>query len=561
MMKRIGNTLLATVILFIALGTTAALGAVTASLDRNRVALGDTLRLTITATDDEDISESALQPLLADFDIVQRSTSSNTSIVNGHVSQSRQMNIDLAPRREATLQIPAMQFGKSRTPAMTVLVGPTSDTHTAGQTVVFQAEVDRDSVYVQGQVILTLRVLQSVSLEGRSISDLKLDNAFVKPLEQHSYQRTIDGQPWLVDEIRYAIFPEHSGTLQLPGQVFSGRVNRGRRGFFDLGGGGQLVRRSTAPITITVKPKPDNYPVSDWLPTRSLTLQESWSTPPEQLRVGESATRTIRILGEGLQGAQLPPIMFTPIDGLKYYPDQPTISEQEIPGGLEGIREDSAVVVPTQPGTYTIPEVRIPWWDTQTEQLQYAILPPRELTVIAGEPASSPAAPPAPSPKGDLAPDAAIAIGPAPAAPPYLWQLVSAVSTLGWFLTLLYLWRKRAPASPAPPTHVDNASEKKAFKQLLGACTQGQAASARAALIDWAGIFLPGTGAVSLDEVARQFGDAELTRELEFLDASLYRPGTDNWAGDSLAACLRRLRTEYFRTRPASEKALQLYPQ
>ncbi len=107
------------------------------------------------------------------------------------------------------------------------MVGAAPDTHTGDQTVVFEAEVDQHNVYVQGQIILTLRVQQAVNLEGRSISELKLDNAFVKPLEQHSFQRTIDGRQWLVDELRYAIFP---GAERDPGDSCPGLLRSGRPG-------------------------------------------------------------------------------------------------------------------------------------------------------------------------------------------------------------------------------------------------------------------------------------------------------------------------------------------
>ena len=181
MMTSIGKRLSAVVLLLLALSANIALGAVTATVDRNRVTFGDTLRLTITATDDEEISDSELRALQGDFDILQRSSSSNTSIINGRVSQSQQVTVELAPRREGNLQIPAMRFGGSTTPGITVVVGPPSDSPSDGQSVVFEAEVDQSEVYVQGQVILTLRVQQAVSLNERSISPLKLDNAFVNP--------------------------------------------------------------------------------------------------------------------------------------------------------------------------------------------------------------------------------------------------------------------------------------------------------------------------------------------------------------------------------------------
>jgi len=572
MMTSIGKSLSAVVLLLLALSANIALGAVTATVDRNRVTLGDTLRLTITASDDEEISDSELRALQGDFDILQRSSSSNTSIINGRVSQSKQMTIELAPSREGNLQIPAMRFGQSTTPGITVVVGPASDSPSDGQGVVFEAEVDQSEVYVQGQVILTLRVQQAVSLSERSISPLKLDNAFVKPLEQHSFQRVIDGRPWLVDEVRYAIFPEQSGTLEIPAQVFSGRLDTGRRSFFDLGGGGQLVRRNTQAMTLNVLPKPASYPPVDWLPAQQLTLSETWSTPPEQLRVGESATRTVRIVGTGLQGAQLPPILFTPIDGLKYYPDQPDISEQEVGSGLEGIREDSAAVVPTRAGTYTIPEIRIPWWNTRTGELQYAVLPARTITATGTEPADIGTPEPMDAPENtqsipgpastfDLTATPTLPGSPALQGELRIWQAVGAVSTLGWLLTLLYLWRRRKPKAAVASDAGHNLSEQNAFKALLNTCEAGNAAGARAAVITWVATIVPGAAPVSLEQVAQRLGDEDFRRQLEALDAALYRPGNTGWSGIALAECARHARAaQVGQSKSNREQPIQLYP-
>ena len=54
-----------------------------AEVDRDRISMGDTMRLSITATDGEDVDGINLRPLLDNFDILQRSTSSNTKIING----------------------------------------------------------------------------------------------------------------------------------------------------------------------------------------------------------------------------------------------------------------------------------------------------------------------------------------------------------------------------------------------------------------------------------------------------------------------------------------------
>jgi hypothetical protein len=577
MMNRIGSRLLACLAALAALYAGVAHGAVTATVDRASVSMGDSLRLTLSASDDEDFNDRSLAPLQSDFEILQRSTSSNTTIINGHMSHSRQMIVELTPRREGNLQIPALKFDRSTTAPLTVVVGAASDTHTDGQPVVFDAQVDRDSVYVQGEVILTLRVQQSVNLEERTLTPLKLDNAFVKPLEQHSYQRTIDGRPWLVDEVRYAIFPEHSGTLEIPAQVFSGRIDIGPRSLFDMGRTGQQLRRSTKPLSITVLAKPDSFGASDWLPARNLTLEESWSTAPDKLRVGESATRTIRIVGEGLQGAQLPPVMYMPTDGLKYYPDQPKITEHETRSGLEGQRDDAAAVVPTKAGSYVLPEIRIPWWDTQSNEVKFAVLPARTITVLAAEPGrGSPAeptaaadnavsgapaaAPSAPAPAPASAPASANTPAPAALTQPVLWQAISAISTTGWIATVLFLWRRRPPALTPQPTAPDGPAEKQAFKQLLLACAGSNAQMARTALISWATALAPAEKIVSLGQVAAYFADRELSSQLDALDTALYRPDGGNWNGASLADCARRLRPQSTRKSTGPDGQLQLYP-
>ena len=560
-MKPIGRALGALCIVVLTLAASASWAAISASLDRSRAALGDTLRLTISATDGEDVADIDLAPLAADFEILGRSSSSKTSYINGQFSSSRELLLDITPRREGNLAIPPLRLDGQSTNALALRVGPPPQGSPADQDLVFEAELDRPEVYVQGQVILTLRLQQAINLDDRSITQLQLDNAFVRPLEQNSFQRTINGRNWLVHEVRYAIFPEQSGTLEIPAQTFAARESSGRRSLFDMGGGRQ-VRRSTEPLVIQVLPRPDSYPAAEWLPASRLTLEESWSTPPEQLQVGESATRTITIVGDGLQGAQLPPIMFPPADGLKYYPDQPVISDSETPTGLQGRRVDSVAVVPTKAGHYRIPELRIPWWDTRSNELRYAVLPARELDISGTGPATTPAAPapaaaPAPVALAPSAPTTIPLIGGGDSRP---WQIASAVTGTGWLVTLLYLlWSRRKRSAPAAAAVADT-GEKKAFKALLAACDAGDPQRARQAAITWAAALLAQPGMASLARVGAAFGDTALDTALAALNASLYGDRQAAWDGAALAAACQRLRAQHRGGGRGEPAPLQLYP-
>jgi hypothetical protein len=538
-------------------------GAVSASVDRDRLALGDTLRLTITATEDEELGDIDLQPLGADFEILRRSNSSKTSYINGKFSSTTELLLDMTPRRQGVLEIPPLRVGAESTNGLQLTVGPPPTGTAADQDLVFEAELDRSSVYVQGQVILTLRLQQAINLEDRNINQLELENAFVRPLEQNSFQRTIDGRPWLVHEIRYAIFPEHSGTLEIPAQRFSARESSPRRSLFDLGGGGRQVRRSTEPLSIEVLPRPASFPGSEWLPAGELTLEESWSTPPEQLRVGESATRTITIRGEGLQGAQLPPVLFPATEGLKYYPDQPVITDSESAAGLVGTRVDSAAVVPTRAGRWQIPELRIPWWDIHSNELRYAVLPGREIEVAGAEFAAANAAPvtaAASAPTQALDPGTGATI-PIVARDDSRWRILSAVTATGWLLTLVYLVWSRRRRVAAPSQDESKPGEREAFNALLAACGSNDPRRAREAVLRWSAAVHARAGLTSLAQAAAAHHDPAMSAALESLNAALYGSRTGAWDGGSLAEAARGLRARHRSKVRREEPPLQLYPQ
>jgi len=557
-MKLTGKSLCAFIVLASLLLSTSAQAALTAAVDRDRVAMGDILKLTISATDDEPVNNIDLRPLLKDFEVLQRSNSSTTRVINGEVSQANMVTLDISPKREGTLRVPSLRVGRQETNYLLIAVGPAT---TAGgdPLISFEAELDVNSVYVQGQALLTLRIQQAINLDSRSITELQIDNAFVKQLEQNSFQRTIEGRPWLVHEIRYAIFPEQSGQLTIPAQTFSARESMPRRGMFDIGGNGRPIKRTSDALTLKVLPRPDQFPNQTWLPARNIELTETWSTPPDQLQAGESVTRRITITGEGLQGAQLPPIFFPSSEGLKYYPDQPVISDKESSSGLIGSREDSAALVPTKEGNWEVPEIRIPWWDTGSGKLRHAVIPARKLNVAASaDTINIPLSIPAPdaAPAFDTSPIAVTtqieSAGP--------WKIIAIASLVGWLLTIVFfLLRLRKPREIAEGT-TDNPSESKAFKQLLAACTTGNAPQARLWLINWTAALLPDENVHSLDQVEALFSDGELNAQVTSINNSLYSDQSGSWDGQALALVVKRLRKDHSSGRGDSEVELSLYP-
>ena len=150
------------------------------------------------------------------------------------------------------------------------------------------------------------------------------------------------------------------------------------------------TRRVTAFIdgmTVDVKQRPaaaGNSPV--WLPVSGLTLEDSWAPDTEELQIGDSVVRTITMVAEGLDGAVLPPFGTTDLDGANTYPDPAEIDRTFVSGAIVGTRVETMTIVPTIDGNLEIPEIAIPWWNIDSDQLQVTTIPAKTLTIgaIAG---------------------------------------------------------------------------------------------------------------------------------------------------------------------------------
>ncbi len=532
MMKHVGSLLLALALL----SGAAARAAVTATVDRNQISINDSLVLTLRATEGEDVENANLDLVRLDFDIATTGTTTNFSYNNGRSQKFTDHRIILLPRRMGELTIPPLSVDGQRTREIRIQVGDSPPLADSSQEVFVESEVDTDEVYVQSQLLHTFRIYEAIDLSDRGRSELKLEDAVVEPLESNTFQRTINGRPYRVFEVRHAIFPQKSGKLVIPPMDFNGRKSMGRRSFLSLGAG-EVLRRRSKPITVNVKPVPAAWPDAPWVPARNLRIDESWSALPDELAVGDSVTRTLTLVAEGIDSSQLPQLPQADIEGMKAYPDQPRSENRAGNKGITGIGINSTALLITNPGEFTLPAVKVPWWDTTSNSLRYAELPARTLAVAAPVGAvppttADPAALPMP------------ANAPASTTPQTsLWMWTTLAALLGWLGTTVWLsWRLRAPRVARSEDAVAQEREAALFKHCLAACNADQAGAARSAIQIWAQRAFDQPRLPSLAQIAQRLDSAELSAALEALERSLYAVDGSTWRGDELAKALKACR-------------------
>ncbi|MDM9652818.1 BatD family protein [Pseudomonas wenzhouensis] len=504
-----------------------------ASVDRTRLSEGETVVLTLESTDPTRFGRPDLSPLEQDFEILGSRQVNRLSSIGDTPRASTRWILTLQPRRSGEVTIPAIRLEDAETLPITLNVEAAVSAGNGEQLapVFIDASLDQESVYVQAQAVLTLRIYHSVSMyDDSSLTPLRIADARVEQLgEPRTYEKSIGGVLHGVIELQYAIYPQRSGELMIPGQTFSATlVDRSRSNDFLPFGprAGKVSRVKSPDILLQVKPKPADYPAEvPWLPARALGLAETWNPQPEQSQVGDSLTRRLILKVDGLSSAQLPPLPATQVDGLRRYPDQPQMDDQKSENGIVGTREEREALVPSRAGNFELPPLEIVWWNTQTDTLERTTLSARTLQVAEN-----------PQLQNDEQPNTPMVMTQVIEGPKlWPWQLACAVLSLTTLLGFGLWWHARrqpaiqraAQSGPSPRTLLDD---------IKRACQAGDAQATRHALDAWAR-----QQPETLADMAARY--VPLSDALDGLNGALYSEVGQQWQGEELWKAIRNLPT------------------
>ena len=359
------------------------------SVDRNEIARGDTVELTIRVFRQQQNVQLDLSPLRDDFDILASRTSSQIRSINNQVESWIDYIITLFPTREGQIEIPPLDVGGVFTDSITLSVVDQGPNSNQGNSDLFlETEVNKESVYVQEQLLFTIRLFYTISgIRNPQFTELDMPETVIQLIgSPNQYERLIDGVRFGVYEMRYVIFPQRSGPLEIPDILFRGEVTDGSSNFVFRNLNTQRVTAYIEGMTIDVKERPSvAQNEANWLPAASVTLEESWDRDISTLQVGETITRTITMVTEGLDGAVLPPFSPNEIDGTNLYPEPAEITRTFVEGQIVGSRVETTAIVPTQAGSIEIPPLSVPWWDINTDEMRFATIAPTQLLVTTIE--------------------------------------------------------------------------------------------------------------------------------------------------------------------------------
>lgn len=437
-----------------------AFAAISASISQNPVYLGEIFTLEIEV--DESVDPDALdtRPLEQNFDVFRPSVSRQKSMINGKFTSVTRWSVSLSAKTEGITQIPALNVAGQITRPIAVKVVSQGAQADEPKDVFITAELDKTSVYPGQQVIYTVQVYTSVNLENANLNAPKLNGAEVSQIGQDQKEIAIkDGLKYHKITRRFAINPSQPGQFEIAPAQLTGdgykRVNN--QGY------NRMIRSNineySQALTLEVKAKPAQFD-GQWLVSPQVMLNAELQNKGKALVVGQPVTRTFTLIAADTAQASLPTLEFAYPDSMRIYPDKDELSQFTHQGQAYAQRISSHAIIAEQAGDFTLPEVKIPWWNSATDSIEYAIVPAQTVTVVPAAQEPEQAVIESHSPTTVIEHD------------PGFWPWLSAFLGLGWLVTLVLYFNRPALASNSSTTKVDKA-DTDAKQALLAACKQG----------------------------------------------------------------------------------------
>ena len=345
---------------------------VTASLDRDTIALDDTFTLTVTIEGETNVALPIL-PAIDGVQLVGRRTESSISIRNGKASAIFKFVYRFRPLRPGIVTIDPIKLSMNGTqyetqPLSVAVLGgagqpfigppqaPTAE-KLIGQNYFIEAEVDEDNPYLGQQIIYRVRFYAAQSVRGGESYRPPLFRGFWNgqdPL-QSAHSADAAGRRYRVTEYRTVLFPTLLGETVIEPASMGGRER------FAI----QQDRYRTAPITVNVRPLPTGAPPSFTGAVGNFSISASVDT--HEAAAGDPITMTVVVSGEGNLATQAAPT-FPDVPGWRVFDSKTRTDVRFVDDALRGTRTYEHILVQNSSGSFILPAIEFSFFDPKGER-------------------------------------------------------------------------------------------------------------------------------------------------------------------------------------------------
>ncbi|QYJ80562.1 BatD family protein [Shewanella acanthi] len=419
-----------------------ALSKLEASVDRNPVMEGEYFVLNISADDEMDTNKLDTSALLRDFIVGRTSVSRSTQIMNFDAVKETRWQVLLAPKQKGQLTIPSFEIDGVSSAAISLNVVEAGSQPVETKNLFIDAKLSTDEAYVGQLLTYKVKLYLAVELQRGVLNAPVVEGAQVKQIgEDKDGSEIVDGRRYRVIERTYGIIPDLPGPITIKGASFSGDVlveSQRRGGMFGFNES-RPMQAGAPTLKVQVEAAPDSFK-GQWLVADLVVLKDNFPEDIKEFAVGSPITRTITLLASNADENSLPDVIQPLPPELKAYPEKPQRQSFVRDAQIVSQYSITSAIVPSKAGTFTLPEVKIPWWNAHLKRQEMATLPERTIVV-----------------KGSAVPDEQVSsnnvgsksLASTPSWATSLFALLWLITLVAWGVTFI-AWRRALKAKGIP---------------------------------------------------------------------------------------------------------------
>ncbi len=190
-------------------------------------------------------------------------------------------------------------------------------------------------------------------------------------------QQRIKGKTYAGVRREFLLIPQKTGTLRLPRSeiILTPALSDDKRS----------VVVSAAPFEVKMPAGAGD--LTSFLPASRLTLKETFEPVSlEGLKVGDAVTRKVTVEVDGTLASFIPAIdAGTLPEGMELYTDNPQVVAVTSDRGdfIGGKRIETFSYLAYDEGSYTLPGIKLRWWNTEKDRFESAQLAPVTIPIAA----------------------------------------------------------------------------------------------------------------------------------------------------------------------------------
>lgn len=202
---------------------------------------------------------------------------------------------------------------------------------------------------------------------GTQIAPISVPNLIMKQtgLQAANFSRQEGGKTWAHQLWSIPLYPQATGKYEIPPIAIDVQVTNED---------GRVIKKTlmTKPLVFQTQ-LPDanlntNHP---WVVSPNVELSQDWSLSNDEMKVGDSITRTVTVTAQDTMAILLPDLLNqTSTAQISSYSEPSALSDTQNRGDFEAKRVESETYVIQQGGELTLPDIKLTIWDPATQSIK-----------------------------------------------------------------------------------------------------------------------------------------------------------------------------------------------